>query len=70
MKAYEYRKKAEAILIMQPYIGIEVDGVRDARKYVIPQTPFSFVNRVKPDRIEIVSVVDGRSDPSKANLKL
>ncbi len=67
-KAYEHRKKAEAILMLQPDIGVRIEGAPRARKYVIPQPPFSFVYRVKPDRIEIVYVHDERSDPRKSNL--
>jgi plasmid stabilization system protein ParE len=45
-----------------PYLGtLQEDG--QSRKFTVTGTPFHFVYRVGKDRIEILRVKDGRSNP-------
>jgi plasmid stabilization system protein ParE len=53
--------KTKQILIDFPDIGRTVKN-KNQREYVIPGIPFSFVYRRKPERIEILRVIDLRSN--------
>jgi toxin ParE1/3/4 len=46
-----------------PEIGRPVIG-KNRREYIIPGIPFSFVYRIKKDHIEVLRVIDQRSDRS------
>ena len=49
-------------LKVNPYIGHSSDTVKDAREYSVLRTPFSFIYRIKEDRIEVLRIIDNRSD--------
>lgn len=66
----EGRKRANArylsatrALMTNPFLGVPLEDA-DARKFTITGTPFHFVYRVGEDRIEILQVKDGRSNPA------
>ena len=48
-----------------PSIGRPVEGMAGVREFSIPRTPFSFICRVKDERIEILRVWDQRGDRSR-----
>jgi hypothetical protein len=48
------------VLTENPRAGHPV-GSRDSRLYVISRTPFSVVYRLRPGRIEVLSIHDNRS---------
>jgi plasmid stabilization system protein ParE len=50
------------LLKANPYLGQPSDFAESAREHHLPRTPFTFVYRVRDDRIEVLRVVDGRSD--------
>lgn len=52
----------QQILKASPYIGHPSDMVEGAREHRVLRTPFTFVYRVLDDRIEIMRVLDMRSD--------
>jgi len=52
----------QKILLTNPYIGHPSNIVDGVREYVVLPTPFVFIYRVQNDRIEILRVVDNRSD--------
>ncbi len=54
----------ENLLLANPFIGHETHR-KNVREFSIPKTPFSFIYRVRPERIEILRVWDERQDPSK-----
>ena len=57
----------QALLMANPNIGRPSDRVDGARELHIQRTPFTFVYRPFPDRIEILRVIDERgSDSSDA----
>ncbi|MDQ0396358.1 type II toxin-antitoxin system RelE/ParE family toxin [Labrys monachus] len=60
-RAREHFKAAEALLSETPLIG-RTTAVPEVRELVIPRTPFSFLYRVRPERIEILRIWDGRAD--------
>ncbi len=45
-----------------PLIGHPSESVAGAREFSIARTPFSFIYRVQEDRIEVLRVIDNRSD--------
>ena len=53
----------ENLLLANPFIGHETHR-KDVREFLIPKTPFSFIYRVRPVRIEVLRVWDERQDPS------
>ena len=63
IQARKHFRLAESILVQNPEIGhsIEVDGLREL---VIPRTPFSFIYRLKNNRIEVLRLWDSRADRS------
>jgi plasmid stabilization system protein ParE len=48
------------VLTENPRAGHPV-GERDSRLYVITRTPFSVIYRLRPGRIEVLAIHDGRS---------
>lgn len=54
----------KALLLANPFVGHSVENIEDARIYSIPRTPFSFIYRVKDNVIEVVRVLDTRSEDS------
>ena len=55
-------RKAEALIVLQPGIGRDADASKSAQLYVIPKTPFTFIYRVKGENLEIMRILDERSD--------
>ncbi len=55
---------ARLAIMANPHIGHSVEYIIDARAYSISRTPFSFIYRVKDDVIEVVRVLDSRSEDS------
>ena len=45
-----------------PMVGHISESVEDAREFHISHTPFSFLYRVTKEHIEIMRVIDGRSN--------
>ena len=52
----------QQLLGANPHIGHPSERVIGVREYHIPRIPFSFLYRVKKDRIEILRVLDTRAD--------
>ena len=64
----EGRKNADAHFLLtqkllrdNPLIGQVIESVPGAREYQVPRTPFSFVYRVRQDRVEVLRVLDKRA---------
>ena len=60
-RARQHFKATEKLLSENPLFGrvVEAEGVREL---VIPKTPFSFLYRIRQERIEVLRVWDGRAD--------
>jgi plasmid stabilization system protein ParE len=54
--------RAQQLLLANPHIGHPSDKMEGARELHIQRTPFTFIYRPFSDRIEILRVVDERSD--------
>ena len=54
----------ENALLANPFIGDSTHS-KDVRELAIPKTPFSFIYRVFPDRIEVLHIWDERRDRAK-----
>lgn len=54
----------KALLLANPFVGHSVENIEGARIYSIPRTPFSFVYRVTEEAVEVVRVLDTRSEDS------
>jgi plasmid stabilization system protein ParE len=52
----------QKLLKSNPYIGHPSDYANNTREFPIPRTPFIFIYRVTTNEIEVLRVVDGRSD--------
>jgi plasmid stabilization system protein ParE len=59
-KARAQIKRAEQLLTSKSMIGIALEG--GACELHIARTPFSIINRPRPDAIEIVRIWDERQD--------
>jgi plasmid stabilization system protein ParE len=59
-RARQRVRATEKLLVEHPFAGhpSEVDGVREL---AITGTPFSFIYRVKSNRVEVLRVWDGRA---------
>jgi plasmid stabilization system protein ParE len=64
--AREQLKQAELNLVDNPMIGRSINE-QSLRLVRLARTPFSLVYRVAADRIEIIDVIDHRSDLDVAN---
>ena len=62
VKANKQFLALQKALKINPYIGHSSDGMEGAREHHILRTPFTFIYRIKQDRIEILRVIDNRSD--------
>lgn len=51
----------ESLLKENPYIG-HITDIKEVREISIPKIPFSFIYRVKENRIEILRVWDERQE--------
>ena len=63
----EGRAKADSQLLAtkktlaaNPFAGQPCEGIERAREYHILRTPFTFIYHVRPDRIEVLRVLDMR----------
>jgi len=52
-------------LKLNPYIGHSSDIAKDIKEFPVIKTPFSFIYRVKEGRIEVLRIIDTRSDYSQ-----
>lgn len=52
----------QQLLKANPYIGHPSEKIEGAREHRVLRTPFNFLYRVLDDRIEILRVLDTRSD--------
>ncbi len=52
----------QKLLKTNPSIGQPSDFGETIREHPVPRTPFAFVYRVHDEQIEVLRVVDGRSD--------
>lgn len=71
----EGRKKAqyqfhaiEQLLIENPFIGHELQQ-KNVREFSVPKTPFSYIYRTIPERIEILRIWDERQERSQCEGK-
>ena len=62
--ASQYRRACQ-LIGDNPSIGRPVEGMAGVREFSIPRTPFSFIYRVKDERVEILRVWDQRGDRSR-----
>lgn len=62
-KNYEVAKLA---LKANPFLGHPTENIDGVREYHIPRTPFCFVYRVTEDAIEVLRVLDERSEDSNS----
>jgi hypothetical protein len=49
------------LVLTEHPISVHSVGSRDSRPYVISRTPFSVAGRLRPGRIEVLSIFDNRS---------
>lgn len=63
-RARQNYRAASVALANNPRIGHPVAFVEGAREYRIPRTPFSFIYRIDEDAIEVIRILDGRSEDS------
>lgn len=49
-------------LKINPYIGHPSEAVENAREYPVLKTPFIFLYRVQENSIEVLRIIDTRSD--------
>jgi plasmid stabilization system protein ParE len=52
----------QSLLKANPYIGHPSDKIDGAREHHVLRTPFTFLYRVRDDRIEVMRVLDTRAD--------
>ena len=62
VKADNHFLTTKKTLAANPFAGHASENIEDAREYHILRTPFTFVYHVKPDRIEVLRVLDMRGD--------
>ena len=62
VKADQAFLATQRLLKANPYIGPPSDFGETIREHPVPRTPFTFVYRVRGEQIEVLRVVDGRSD--------
>ncbi len=53
------------LLKANPQIGHPVESVEGARAFHVSGTPFTFIYRIKQDRIEVLRTLDTRADWSE-----
>ena len=61
-KADEHFLKTVELLRANPRLGHPIDDLEGVRIHSIPRTPFAFVYRLAPDAVEVMRVLDGRSE--------
>jgi plasmid stabilization system protein ParE len=55
-------RKTETLISGNPFVGHSSETVSGAHEFHVSRTPFSFLYRVTKDHIEIVRVIDNRSN--------
>jgi plasmid stabilization system protein ParE len=68
--ARESLRTAERTISQHPFIGSVCEEIEIAREYRLTRTPFSLLYQVFDDRIEILRVIDHRSDWMKKGKSL
>ena len=62
-------RKTELLISENPLVGHISESVEGAREFHISRTPFSFLYRVTKDHIEILRVIDSRSNWGQQDLQ-
>jgi plasmid stabilization system protein ParE len=62
VKADQQFLATQKLLKANAFIGQVSEYSKEVREHQIPRTPFTVIYRVVEDRIEVLRVVDGRSD--------
>ena len=62
--ANQYRRTC-GVIRENPPVGSPVEEMEGVREFSIPRTPFSLINRIVDDRIEVLRVWDQRADRSR-----
>lgn len=60
-KARAQFNRVRAALLDHPRLGGKIDGRDDLREFFVPKTPFSYLYRLREDRIEGLRIFDNRS---------
>ena len=60
--AREQLRKAESLIAKNPFMGHSSEEIAGARELYIPRTPFSLIYQVTNERIEVLRVIDNRSN--------
>ncbi len=55
-------RSLQELLKANPYIGHPSEKGDEVRELHVPRTPFTFLYRVREDRLEILRVLDTRAD--------
>ncbi len=55
-------RKTETLISENPMVGHPSEKIYGAREFHISRTPFSFIYRVSEEHIEIMRVIDNRSN--------
>jgi len=58
-------KATQKILKENPYLGMGLEDNEGVRRLIIVKTPFEIIYRVTKTHIEVIRVLDTRSDNSK-----
>ncbi len=62
LRAKRQYTKTIALIKTNPHIGEPIEEFIDAHEYPILSTPFSMIYRIREDRIEVLRIIDNRSD--------
>ncbi len=60
--AQKHYHAARLAISENPHIGRPLDDEDEVRIHSIARTPFAFVYRLAPDAVEVMRVLDGRSE--------
>jgi len=58
-------RATQKILKENPYLGARLEDNEEVRRLIIVKTPFALIYRVTKTHIEVIRVLDDRSDNSK-----
>lgn len=67
-RAQQQFHAVENLLLANPFIGHETHQ-KNVREFTLSKTPFSFIYRAHPERIEVLRVWDERQDRSMNYLR-
>ena len=62
-------RATKKLLKQNPYIGMSLDYNKNARRLIIVKTPFALIYRVTKTHIEVIRILDNRSDNAKMRLE-